>query len=48
MMDGTYSDVKESTSNPFDLEVEGVAVPVNATELIKFSLYIEAPNTTIA
>ena len=47
MMDGTYVDVKESTSNPFDLEAEGVAVPVNATELIRFSMYIEAPNTTI-
>lgn len=47
MMDGTYIDVKESASNPYDLEVEGVAVPVNATELIRFRLYVEAPNTTI-
>lgn len=47
MMDGTYIDVKESESNPFDLEAEGVAVPVNATELIRFRMYIEAPNTTI-
>lgn len=47
MMDGTYIDVKESASNPYDLEVEGVAIPVNATELIRFRLYVEAPNTTI-
>ena len=47
MMDGTYIDVKESASNPFDLDVEGVAIPVNATELIRFRLYVEAPNTTI-
>ena len=47
MMEGTYIDVKESESNPFDLDVEGVAVPVNSTELIRFSLYIEAPVTTV-
>lgn len=47
MMEGTYMNVKESASNPYDLEVEGVAVAVNATELINFSMYIEAPNTTI-
>lgn len=47
MMEGTYIDVKESASNPDDLLVEGVAVPVNSTKLIRFSLYIEAPNTTI-
>ena len=47
MKDGTYVDVKESTSNPFDLEAEGVAVPVNATGLIRFSMYIEAPKTTV-
>ena len=47
MMEGTYIDVKESESNPYDLETEGVAVPVNATELIRFRMYIEAPNTTI-
>lgn len=47
MMEGTYIDVKESESNPFDLEAEGVAVPVNATDLIRFRMYIEAPNTTI-
>ena len=47
MMEGTYIDVKESESNPYDLEAEGVAVPVNATELIRFRMYIEAPNTTI-
>lgn len=47
MMEGTFVNVKESASNPYDLEVEGVAVPVNATELIRFSLYIEAPNTTV-
>ena len=47
MMEGTYIDVKESESNPYDLDVEGVAVPVNSTELIRFSLYIEAPVTTV-
>ena len=47
MMEGTYMNVKESPSNPFDLDVEGVAVPVNATELIRFSMYIEAPVTTV-
>ena len=47
MMEGTYIDVKESASNPDDLLVEGVAVPVNSTKLIRFSLYIEAPNTNI-
>jgi hypothetical protein len=47
MMDGPYINVKESTSNPLDLEAEGVAVPVNATGLIRFSMYIEAPKITI-
>ena len=47
MMNGTYINVNESASNPYDLDVEGVAVPVNATELIRFSLYIEAPVTTV-
>lgn len=47
MMEGTYIDVQESASNPYDLEVNGVAVPVNATELIRFTMYIESPNTTI-
>ncbi|WP_296882121.1 hypothetical protein [uncultured Methanobrevibacter sp.] len=47
MMEGTYIDVKESESNPFDLDVEGVAVPVNSTELIRFTMYIEAPVTTV-
>ena len=47
MMEGTYIDVNESASNPYDLDVEGVAVPVNSTELIRFSLYIEAPITTV-
>ena len=46
-MEGTYIDVQESASNPYDLEVNGVAVPVNATELIRFTMYIESPNTTI-
>ena len=47
MMEGTYIDVKESESNPFDLDAEGVAVPVNSTELIRFTMYIEAPVTTV-
>lgn len=47
MMEGTYINVNESASNPFDLDVEGVAVPVNSTELIRFSMYIEAPVTTV-
>lgn len=47
MMNGTVLTVKESETEAYDLEVEGVAVPVNATELINVSIYIEAPNTTI-
>lgn len=47
MMDGTRLEVSESESDAFDLEIDGVAVPVNATELISFKMYIEAPNTTI-
>ncbi|MBQ6511764.1 hypothetical protein [Methanobrevibacter sp.] len=47
MMEGTVLEVSESASNPYDLEINGVAVPVNATELIHFKMYIEAPNTTV-
>ena len=47
MLDGTYIEVDEDTVNPYDLKVEGVAIPVNATEIIGFSVYIEAPNTTV-
>ena len=44
MMDGTELEVLESETNPYDLKVEGVAVPVNSTLLIGFSLYVESPN----
>lgn len=44
MMNGTELEVLESETNPFDLKVEGVAVPVNSTLLIGFSLYVESPN----
>lgn len=44
MMEGTELQVRESESNPYDLIVDGVAVPVNSTLLIGFSLYIESPN----
>ncbi|MDO5849311.1 MAG: hypothetical protein Q4P18_07235 [Methanobrevibacter sp.] len=47
MMPGTELKVTESGTNPYDLKVEGVAVPVNATLIIGFSLFIESPNTTI-
>lgn len=48
MMPGTKLTAKESETDAYDLEVEGVAVPVNATELINVSVYIEAPNITIS
>lgn len=44
MKDGTELEVLESETNPYDLKVEGVAVPVNSTLLIGFSLYVESPN----
>lgn len=47
MMDGTVLDVVESDINPWDLKVEGVAIPVNSTLLIGFSLYVESPNATV-
>lgn len=47
MMAGTEINVIESETNPYDLKVEGVAVPVNGTLLIGFSMYIEAPNATV-
>lgn len=47
MMAGTEINVIESETNPYDLKVEGVAVPVNSTLLIGFSMYIEAPNATV-
>ena len=47
MMDGTQIFVEESASNPIELKVIGVAVPVNATEIINFELYIKPPNTTL-
>lgn len=47
MMEGTQMFVEESASNPIELQVIGVAVPVNATEIINFELYIKPPNTTL-
>ena len=47
MMTGTEINVVESETNPYDLKVEGAAVPVNSTLLIGFSMYIEAPNATV-
>ena len=47
MMSGTKITVRESESEAVELEAEGVAVPVNSSDLIKFSMFIEAPNTTI-
>ena len=46
-MDGTILDVKESESDPLELEIDGVAVPVNATEIIIFKMYIDVPKTTV-
>lgn len=47
MMDGTKIKVQESEVNPYDLKVEGVAVPVNSTLLIGFGMYVEGPNMTV-
>lgn len=47
MLDGTQINVAESEINPYDLKVEGVAVPVNSTLLIGFSMYIEQPNAVV-
>lgn len=44
MKDGTDIRVVEDEVNPWDLHAEGVAVPVNSTLLIGFSMYIEQPN----
>lgn len=44
MKDGTDISVVEDEVNPWDLHAEGVAVPVNSTLLIGFSMYIEQPN----
>lgn len=44
MNDGTEINVTEDEVNPYDLHAEGVAVPVNSTLLIGFSMYIEQPN----
>ncbi len=44
MMDGTEINVTEDEVNPYDLHAQGVAVPVNSTLLIGFSMYIEQPN----
>jgi len=47
MMDGTAIDVVESDVNPYRLIADGVSVPVNSTDFIGFSMYVEAPNATI-
>lgn len=47
MMEGTEINVIESDIEPYDLAVEGAAVPVNITALIGFQLYVEAPNITV-
>ena len=47
MMDGTAINVVESDANPYRLIADGVSVPVNSTDFIGFSMYVEAPNATI-
>jgi len=47
VMDGTAINVIESDTNPYDLKVEGAVKPVNATYLIGFSLYVEAPDNKV-
>lgn len=47
MMQGTEINVQESDSDPYDLEVTGSAKPVNSTLLVKFGLYISAPNARV-
>lgn len=47
MLEGTQILVQESEVNPYDLKIEGVAVPVNSTLLITFSMYIEQPNAIV-
>lgn len=47
MLEGTQILVQESEVNPYDLKIEGVAVPVNSTLLIDFSMYIEQPNAIV-
>ena len=46
-MDGTAINVVESDANPYRLIADGVSVPVNSTDFIGFSMYVEAPNATI-
>ena len=48
MMNGTEIQVIESGTNPYRLLAEGVSIPVNSTLFIGFSMYIEAPNATVA
>ena len=45
MMDGTRLTVKESADDPTDLLIEGVAVPVNSSLIIEFTMYVKEPNT---
>lgn len=44
MMPGTQITSVESDIVPYNLKAEGVAVPVNSTLLIGFSMYVEQPN----
>lgn len=44
MMEGTELTVTEVETNPYSLKVDGVAIPVNSTLSIGFSLFVEQPN----
>lgn len=47
MMDGTYIELVEDPKDPYNLEVQGKAKPVNCTTLIGFSMFIDVPNATV-
>lgn len=44
MMPGTQITSVESDIDPYNLKAEGVAIPVNSSLLIGFSMYVEKPN----
>ena len=43
MKTGTYIELVEDEVDPYDLQVQGVGIPVNSTIKIGFSFYIEKP-----
>lgn len=47
MMPGTQCFVEESTKNPYDLVIEGNAIPVNSTLSIGFGMYVSSPNVQV-